>query len=479
MALFATTSSAALQRTNTSGLRTAATLSPARVLSSVTPPVFVPWKTPKVEAHGDYLEEAWLEKHIGGPLYQYQADLPLLPVVSVAQTLERFLPTALPLARTAEEAANLKSAVARFPDQARKLQERLTERRRQNDNSSWLQQWWNQAGYLQVRDPVVINVSYFFHLKDDPAALVAGAGADAQIRRAAALLVATAEYRKAVCSGQLPADVVGKNKTPLCSAAYKYMFHATRIPARHQDSYTLYDPAVYHHAVVCSQGQFFAMDFVDAVTGNPFPLAVLQAGLEECRSRAATNKEQQPLLGWLTSQNRDDWADSRQALLAATGGEAALELLQSGALLICLDGDNDTPVSRQECAQLFLHAGRDASAGANRWFDKSIQLVVTHNGKAGLLGEHAMMDGMPVVGFANRLTELTYAVAAANEQRLSSSSARTNVVSCNVRPIFTGAFQELTNNASDIAMVSRLVIKGTCRKLLLAGLLCALIKPSA
>jgi carnitine O-acetyltransferase len=35
------------------------------------------------------------------------------------------------------------------------------------------------------------------------------------------------------------------------------------------------------------------------------------------------------------------------------------------------------------------------SSGHNRWFDKSIQLFVTENGKAGLQGEHSMMDGMP------------------------------------------------------------------------------------
>lgn len=34
--------------------------------------------------------------------------------------------------------------------------------------------------------------------------------------------------------------------------------------------------------------------------------------------------------------------------------------------------------------------------GRNRHFDKSVQIVVFRNGKAGLVGEHSMMDGMPV-----------------------------------------------------------------------------------
>jgi carnitine O-acetyltransferase len=39
----------------------------------------------------------------------------------------------------------------------------------------------------------------------------------------------------------------------------------------------------------------------------------------------------------------------------------------------------------------FLTGG--LGSGYNRWFDKSIQLICTANGKAGLLGEHSMMDG--------------------------------------------------------------------------------------
>ena len=122
--------------------------------------VLIPWKTPVVECHGDYRDEEWLEQDIGGPLYEFQVNLPRLPVPSVEATLAKFLPTALPLARTDEEVLSLKSAVEKFPSQAAGLQERLLQRREEFYNSSWLQKWWNQTGYLQVRDPVVINVSY-------------------------------------------------------------------------------------------------------------------------------------------------------------------------------------------------------------------------------------------------------------------------------------------------------------------------------
>jgi carnitine O-acetyltransferase len=402
-----------------------------------------PWKQASVESRGHYPDEAWIEEHVGGPLYQHQKSLPRLPVLSIEDTLRRFLPTALPLAKSSQEAQALQSAVAKFPQQAAQLQERLLQRQKDNPNSSWLQHWWNTAGYLQVRDSVVINVSYFFHFQKDPTAV-------SQIQRGAALLVAAADFRKKVVTGQLPAEAVGKHKTPLCSVAYKYMFHACRIPVRDHDSYMIYDPARNRHAAVACRGHFFKMDFVDE-DGNAYPLSVLEEGLQKCRDLADELPPSLPL-GWLTSQNRDDWADARQTLLESCPRmEQALEVLQSAALLICLDEVDRA--SSEGMAQLLLHAGRDASSGANRWFDKSIQLVLTKEGQAGLVGEHSMMDGMPVMNFANRLTEVTYAQAGA--------LATAKVTSCNVGPIFSN----LNISSAHKSQIDRHINKGKISRL--------------
>jgi len=425
---------------------------------------FKPWKVPCVESHGDYREEAWLEDHIGGPLYAHQATLPRLPVPPIDQTMERFLPTALPLARTPEEATALQQAVQKFPTQAAPLQERLLERARDptNANSSWLQLWWNQLGYLQVRDPVIINVSYFFHFADDPTLAASShetASTDAQIQRGAAILTAVGHFRKQVCSGTLPAETVGKgdrSKT-LCSAAYKYMFHGCRIPALTQDSYKIYDPALHHHAIVAVQGHFFAVDLCDPVTADPYSVYELEAALRECRERAASlaqDEDGAPTeLGWLTSSNRDDWAQARATLLQQGGAamERALERLESGAVLLNLD--DDPAVSRAECAEKMLHGG--LAAGGNRWFDKSIQLIVARNGKAGLLGEHSMMDGMPVVSLADRITQTTYRDACVQSSKSGGGNGASSS-SCRVETIFPSSLQEKVRGAAE-----PLVEKGT------------------
>jgi carnitine O-acetyltransferase len=360
-----------------------------------------PWGQHCVESHGDYTEETWLEDHIGGPLYQHQKQLPRLPVPPIPQSLERLVPTALPLAKSDIEAQNLLEAVKKFPEQAVELQNRLEAHAAANSNTSWLQKWWNQAGYLQVRDTIVVNVSYFFHFADDPTAL-------SPTQRAAALLTACGEFRKLVCSGQLPAETIGrgdKAKT-LCSTAYKYMFHACRIPLEHQDSYKIFDPSLYHHAIVACNGHFFSIDLIDPETAEPYHVETLESAISNCLKQAELMGDG-PFLGWFTSWNRDDWAKTRKLLLE-TGGEEmrnALEKLESGAVLLAMD--DERVVSRAECGEWLLHGG--LSNGKNRWFDKSIQIIVGSNGKAGLQGEHSMMDGMPMVSLADRMTKTSYA----------------------------------------------------------------------
>jgi carnitine O-acetyltransferase len=358
-----------------------------------------PWNQPMIESYGDYRKEAFLETHIGGPLYEHQRLLPRLPVPLLEETMNRFLPTALPLSKSKQEAETLRRACEVFPQQAAELQERLLHRANvEMADSSWLQLWWNTWGYLQVRESVVINVSYFFHFADDPSAATGTA-------RGAAILFAATEFRNRVASGMFPAETIGGRgqtpPTPLCSVAFKYMFHACRIPHRKQDSYRIYDPSRYQHAIVARQGHFFAIPLLDSTTGIPFSLKDLESTLEHIVQVADASPSPACGLGILSSQNRDDWADSRESLLKAGGVamEHALEVLESGALLLCMD--DEQPIS-----ELFLHGG--LKSGHNRWFDKSIQIICTNNGKAGLLGEHSMMDGMPMVALADHIIKTTY-----------------------------------------------------------------------
>lgn len=363
---------------------------------------FTSWPVPMIESQGDYRAESFIEDLVGGPLYEKQNQLPKLPIPDIQDTIHTLLPTALPLAETKEEAEKFIAACQSFPSQAKNLHFRLIQRKDiEMKDSSYLQLWWNTGGYLQVRDPVVVNVSYFFHFSDD---VTLPNDKPMNVTRGASLLYSAAEFRKRICTGTYPQEQIGKAKTPLCSVAFKYMFNACRIPHRGMDGYRIYDPSVHKHCIVARKGVYFSFDFVDD-EGNPLDIEHLETNLMEC-IRLADLAKDVPKLGFLTSSDRDSWADARDEMIKQghVMVEKALERLESGALLLCLD--EESPISRTECANVFWTGHH--SSGHNRWFDKSIQLMVTENGKAGLIGEHSMMDGMPMIAFANSITQSPY-----------------------------------------------------------------------
>lgn len=120
-----------------------------KALTTASSAPFKTWPVAMVESRGDYREEAHLEALISGPLYSSQKTLPRLPIPTIEETLSSFLPTALPLAESEEEANKLKEACRVFPQQAAQLHERLIDRKNEMHDSSWLQLWWNTEGYLK------------------------------------------------------------------------------------------------------------------------------------------------------------------------------------------------------------------------------------------------------------------------------------------------------------------------------------------
>lgn len=188
----------------------------------------------------------------------------------------------------------------------------------------------------------MVNVSYFFHFSDDGTLPPKSNEWSLGVNRAASILHSAAEFRNQICSGTFPQRTIGRKepKTPLCSVAYKYMFNACRIPRREQDSYRIYDPSLYSHCVVACKGSFFAVDFMDE-KGEPLPISVIEDRLYRCVELATEEDGNAPKIGWFTSSDRDAGADAREELLRVGGDEmkTALEKLESGALMICLDDE--------------------------------------------------------------------------------------------------------------------------------------------
>ena len=262
-----------------------------------------------------------------------------------------------------------------------------------------------------------------------------------------------------------PARIKGdqhlKTETPLlCAAQYKYMFGACRIPGPTSDAYRLYQYAprerskLPHITVIC-HGQYYNLVIGDYGPDSPYILKPPVGGtldaastmhmihdqliaiVKDARRHSTTvesilnDKDRVPQLGWLTTQNRDDWYKDYQWLIQHQAMQDAMHIMQSSLFVLCLDDIGGSTKNTVEEADVdfalrLWHGGRgglfrDASEhmGGNRYYDKSIQIVMTlGNGKGGtggdtkdtdtsfgVIGEHGMADGMPVAEFSRYLNQ--------------------------------------------------------------------------
>ncbi|KAF8500895.1 acyltransferase ChoActase/COT/CPT [Russula emetica] len=300
-------------------------------------------------------------------MLRYQASLPHLPVPPLASTISKYLETLRPHLSPAEYARS-ESKLRAFgaSKQAEELQRRLEARASDSDsvegvvNVNWLADWWDETAYMAFREPVVVNVSYFYvhaNLCDSLAP-----------KRTARLLKAMLPFRTLVETAQLEPEKV--RGAPLCMDSYKWLFHASRYPAIPKDTAHKFDPATHNHVVFIRNNRFFEVQlaYPDGTELSAADLEALRivvpdtlvpSPMSSCR--ADTHKGVP--FGALTSENRDTWTHL----------------------------DNSEPTSRED-----LSWGAWVGDGRNRWYDKH-QLIVWDNGPLWILGEHSCMDGTPTL----------------------------------------------------------------------------------
>ncbi|VEN58241.1 unnamed protein product [Callosobruchus maculatus] len=126
-----------------------------------------------------------------------------------------------------------------------------------------------------------------------------------------------------------------------------------------------------------------------------------------------------PPVGLLTGWKRSLWAEAREDLMKDDKNKRNLELITKSLLVVCLDealpstfncrlqrgGKGHTAGIRDE-TNLFhqmLHGGGVAFNSSNRWFDKTIQLIISGDGACGLCYEHSNAEGVAVIQLVEKL----------------------------------------------------------------------------
>ncbi|KAJ2087422.1 hypothetical protein IW138_004960 [Coemansia sp. RSA 986] len=330
-----------------------------------------------------------------------QDRLPRLPVPELDATAARYLKSLRPLL-TNDEYARAEKAVSTFVGSdglGPVLQRRLLEVDR-NAPHSWLEDIWLKKAYLEWRGPTYINVNWFATIADNPdMPLVTnaprGQPTSVQISRAARLITHLLEANEAINSGAMPAET--HRDTPFCMNQYKWQFGTTRVPRPGCDEVVNQYPSIVKHILLMYRNQTVEVP-VYGSNGERASLAQIASQLAQATKRidsmlaSGQLRSHQPSVANLTAGHRDDWAKARMILEQDSANSQSLAKVDSALFVVCLDVDIDPQdtMDIQRTIGILNHS----DAGSNRWFDKSIQLIVMNSGRFGVNCEHTPVDAL-------------------------------------------------------------------------------------
>ncbi|XP_029602300.1 peroxisomal carnitine O-octanoyltransferase-like isoform X3 [Salmo trutta] len=323
--------------------------------------------------------------------FQYQHSLPPLPVPSLEGSLAKYLDAVRPFA-TEEEYQVTAAVVKRFGEGIGKdLHQKLLQRARTCRN--WLEEWWLDAAYLEMRYPSQLNVNF-----GGPAPYLEHCWPSTegvQLQRTSISMWHTLQYWDLLRTERL--DPHKADNVVLDMDQFRMLFCTCKVPGVTKDTIINYfkteseGPCPSHVVVMC-KGRFFSFDAVcdGHILTPPELLRHLTHVKQCCEGEPAGDG-----IAALTSEERTRWAKAREYLIGIDpANKTILETIQSSLFVVSLDdakpyatAENYTPVS------LEVLTGDPTI----RWGDKSYNSISFANGTFGSNCDHAPFEGMVLV----------------------------------------------------------------------------------
>ncbi|AXN42599.1 Choline/Carnitine o-acyltransferase [Mycobacterium marinum] len=311
-----------------------------------------------------------------GALDRFEQVLPRLPLPSIEETLQTFIASVDPLL-DATGRAEVRAAADQFrgSDTAAYLQARLETRRALHEN--WLAEYWEHYAYLIDRRSLLYSTGYTV---DSPTMARLGVS---QLQQAAMTTVALLDIRRRLAAGQVAPQRI-QGVVPLCMKQLRNCYSTVRLPGIDVDTIERFDDQ--RAIVVLVNGHFFEVEVIFDEGRRDISYPQLLAALEEIQ-QVATALPPGPPIPALTLEQRDVWSRVRAGLIRDGGVNAdSLDRIERALLVVILD--DAEPEGLTELGRTSL-----CGTGANRWLDKSMNLVVFANGRTGGIMEHSRGDG--------------------------------------------------------------------------------------
>lgn len=349
------------------------------------------------------------------PTRHLQRSLFRLPVPKLEKTCARYLEAVKPLVPPKQYDFTAKVVQEFEANEGIVLQDELVRTNKANRHTSYVSADWCDR-YLMDRTPLPINRN---------PCLVTRRDADKQdmLTRATFWISSSVIFQQKYLDNTLQPDIyysappnhycrsdwfqrtvalspeyvsakvmsVGSNfhAFPLDMSRYDYLMCSTRVPGVLRDEIKAVGFA--QHIIVLYRGQQYVVTVADKDC-RPLPDEQIYARLKAIADLNAAPPDID--VGIFTSMDRTSWHAVRLSMARHQVNQQNLELLDSALFVVCLDDDVVVDYLKPGGA---TGATRSMLAKeTNRWFDKSISIIVTKDGALGVSFEHSWGDGLVV-----------------------------------------------------------------------------------
>ncbi len=282
------------------------------------------------------------------------------------------------------------------------------------DNDSWLISLWNDM-YLNSRDSIAINLNYYMVMKNNK---FKDCLTHTQILALCMVYMANMYFQ--ILDKSLNPDV--EKDSPLSMFQYKYVFGGMRIPNNerdksfvHEDIAQICEMKKHCHIIFYYNSEMYYVEVADE-KGNIYNPQVISSALEQIIKEGGQNIDRNLLndksnnvkesnkakelydIGILTTANRDKASDLYKKILNFDkDNEDNFHRLKTAIAIFCLDNDFVFSDITEEflCGDFSdkYFNNKYIVNGANRYFDKPTQIILTKNKELGILSEHSHTDG--------------------------------------------------------------------------------------
>ncbi|KAJ3403894.1 hypothetical protein CcCBS67573_g01516 [Chytriomyces confervae] len=228
---------------------------------------------------------------------------------------------------------------------------------------------------LSNRQPLCVKSNWWFQLNDHPDHPKTLIGkpppksvlSSFQIERAAGIIHNVLNFKESIQT----------------DSKFNGLFGSARIPGTVSDTF---ESTESKHIVVLTKDQIYKLDVFDT-NGNRPGLKEIERMLYAVGADSLESKKE-PRVGLLTAVNRTEWAEN-YAKLGSLSPENAQNLATISSAMFALCIDDQSTIANPNYSHLqFIHN----TIGRNRWFDKTLQIILASSGRAGINAECSTVD---------------------------------------------------------------------------------------